>query len=261
MNNHQISALILDMDGVLWRDTEWLVEPRQTFERIRASGLRFAMATNNATRTSEYYLEKFASAGVTLEPWQVINSGIATAKYLQAIHPDGGEVFIVGEWGLERTLADHGFSHGNSDPLAVVCGLDRAFTYDKLTRASLLIQDGIPFIGTNPDRTFPTPVGLIPGAGSVLAAIQAASGVDPLIIGKPKPTMYRQLLPDLGSRPENTLVVGDRLDTDIEGAQSLGCQSALVLTGVSSLEAAQAWHPLPDMIEPDLTAVLDLLLA
>ncbi len=254
-----IRALILDMDGVLWRGDQLLIDPPAVFERIARVGAKALLMTNNATRTVEHYFEKFARLGVRLAPWQVLTSAQAAAQYLRKKHPNGGTLFVIGEDGLLRTLKESGFDHGQRDPLAVVAGLDRQLTYDKLRLATLLIRSGVPLVGTNPDRSFPTPEGLVPGAGAILAALEAASDVSPLIIGKPQPIMYRQALQRLGTRPEETLAVGDRLETDIQGAQACGCKTALVLSGVTTPQAAHAWRPPPDLIAPDLNAVLDLL--
>jgi 4-nitrophenyl phosphatase len=134
--------------------------------------------------------------------------------------------------------------------------MDRCLTYDQLARATLLIRSGLPFIGTNPDRSFPTPQGLVPGVGAILAAVETASDVKPVIVGKPQPEMYRFALERLGLTPQETLVVGDRAETDILGAQKIGCRTALVLSGVTSPQAAQDWKPAPDWIGPDLTSLL-----
>jgi 4-nitrophenyl phosphatase len=119
-----------------------------------------------------------------------------------------------------------------------------------------LIRKGLPFIGTNPDVTFPSADGITPGAGAILAALQAASGVAPEIAGKPERPMYDQALARLGTRPEETISVGDRLETDIDGGQRLGLRTALVLSGISTREEAQAWQPRPDLIAEDLTQLL-----
>ena len=252
----EIRALILDMDGVLWRGPQWLIEPAVLFSHLRGAGIRFTFATNNATRTVSYYVDKFAGEGVGIEPWQVMNSGLATANELATRFPEGSEVFVVGEWGLEASLQEKGFRIGADAPVAVVSGMDREITYAKLKTAALLVRAGVPFIGTNPDKSFPTPEGQAPGAGAILAAIEAASGVSPEIIGKPQPTMYRQLLSSLNLRPEQTLVVGDRLETDIAGGQAIGCRTAAVLSGVSTAEMVAAWLPAPDYVFQDLNALV-----
>lgn len=252
-------ALILDMDGVLWRSSQPIGDLSEIFTKIESMGLRVVLATNNATLTSDEYLEKLRGFGVTLERWQIVNSGEATAHFLKQRFPEGGPVFVVGEDGLVRTLAEAGFPHAETDVLAVVAGMDRKMTYQKLGAATLIIRAGALFVGTNPDRTFPTPEGLMPGAGSVLAFLQAASGVEPVIIGKPHPELYEVALERLQTGPAETLIVGDRLDTDICGAQAIGSQTALVLSGVSDEASARSWNPPVDYITKDLSELITLL--
>jgi len=252
----KLRGLILDMDGVLWRGSTPLGDLPSIFKMIKHFKLGFVMATNNATRSPEQYVNKLANFGVIVEPWQVVNSGLATAHYLKNQHPEGGDVFIIGEDSLAHTLKKYGFNPNGNHPIAVVVALDRGINYQKMTDAALLIRSGVPFIGTNPDNSFPIPEGEAPGAGAILAALEAATGVSPVIMGKPQPEMYKMALERLGTSPEETLVVGDRLETDILGARYAGCMSALVLTGVTSLEAARKWQPPPDVISMDLTSLL-----
>jgi phosphoglycolate/pyridoxal phosphate phosphatase family enzyme len=261
MISTNIKALILDMDGVLWRDDTPIGDLPAIFERIRARGLKVAMATNNATKTVDEYLAKFSGFGVALEPWQIVSSAYATAEVLGKRFPERGAVFIVGERGLRHALEERGFKaitdpDDETVPVAVVGGMDRSVTYGKLRRATLHIRAGIPFYGTNPDVTFPTPQGLVPGTGAILAAIEAATSVEPVIIGKPGPAMIRMALEKLGTTPAETLVVGDRLETDIAAGQAAGCKTALVLSGVSSREQAEKWQPAPYLIAEDLTTLI-----
>jgi 4-nitrophenyl phosphatase len=261
MDDHsKIRGLILDMDGVLWRGPEPLGDLAQIFSDITQSGLKVILATNNATRSVSQYLDKLQGFGVTLEPWQIINSGMATAAYLQKRFPDGGPVYSIGDTGLIETLNNAGFFQAEVHPLAVIVSMDREFSYQKLAIAQANIFGGAVFIGTNPDRTFPSPEGLTPGAGSILAAVQAASGQDPVVIGKPQPEMFRLALERLDIKPEQALVVGDRLETDIAGGQASGCLTGLVLSGVTSQPDASAWSPQPTFIEPDLTSLLNRIL-
>lgn len=254
-----LRALILDMDGVLWRDQEPIGDLPTIFSRIAARGLRVLLATNNATRSVVSYLQKLAGFGVTLEPWQIITSAQATAQHLKTQHPEGGPVFVVGETGLIEILREKGFTPtSDASPVhTVVAAMDRHLTYEKLAQATLLIRAGATFVGTNPDRSFPTPVGLVPGAGSILALLETASDVSPLIIGKPGPIMYQQALERLGTSPEETLAVGDRLETDILGGQNTQCKTGLVLSGVTTREQAHAWDPQPDWLAPDLATLLE----
>ncbi len=164
---------------------------------------------------------------------------------------------MIGEEGLINTLVSFGFFHSDREPLAVVAGLDRHLTYDKLRRATLFIQKGATFIATNPDSTLPTPEGDIPGAGAILAALEVASGRHAKVMGKPHPEVYNLALSHLNSNPEKCLAIGDRIETDIAGAQALGCKTGLVLTGVTTESSARAWQPPPTFIAPDLTSLLD----
>jgi HAD superfamily hydrolase (TIGR01457 family) len=252
-----LQALILDMDGVLWRDDDPIGNLPEIFNRIKQRGLQVTLATNNATKTIEQYLQKLNGFGVILQPAQIVNSSQAVAHYLRQRYPSGGAVFVVGEDGLFQAVQESGFHHSQTDVLAVVVGMDRNLTYEKLAQATLLIRSGAQFVGSNPDRSFPTPAGLVPGAGAILAAIEAATDHQPLIVGKPAPEMYRIAMQRMGVAPENTLVVGDRLETDIIGAQQIGCHSGLVLSGVTTLEAARRWDPPPDWIAKDLTDLLE----
>ena len=251
-----ITALILDMDGVLWRGNQALLDLPAFFERARLRGLKVVLATNNATRDPEQSLVTLRSFGVELERWQIVTSGMAVTYQLQQRFPQGGPVYVVGEAGLVNALSEGGFYPAEKNVLAVVAGLDRGLTYDKIRQANALIRGGALFYGTNPDTTFPAPEGLLPGAGTVLAAIQTASEVTPLVAGKPYPTIFAFSLQRLGSRPEQTLVVGDRLDTDILGGQRAGCRTALVLSGISTPEEGLHWSPRPDIIAANLDEIL-----
>lgn len=257
MGSMDIKSLILDMDGVIWRDSEPIGDLQKIFTAIAAKGLRFVFATNNSTKSVDQYIKKLAGFGIQVKPDQIFTSAKATAHTLAARFPKGGNVFIIGMQGLTESLKDSSFSHSPQDPLAVVAGMDTNLTFEKLRVATLLIRAGAPFIGTNPDKSFPSPDGLIPGAGSMLAAIEAATDVAPEIIGKPKPIMFQHALEYLGTDPQETLVVGDRLETDIAGGQAAGCQTGFVLTGASSKEQGENWNPPIDYIAADFSTLVD----
>lgn len=256
-----IRGLILDMDGVLWKDATPIGDLSRIFDRIRSAGLKAVLATNNATLTVDQYIKKMAGFGVVIEPWQVVTSGLATAETLNKAFPQKGVVFVVGENGLTAALREAGFTP-ITDPedatpaVAVVAGFDRSLTYQKLSRAMRDIRSGARFYGTNPDVTFPTPDGLVPGAGSIIAALQAATGQQPVVIGKPAPAMFRLCAGRMQLDMADVLVVGDRLETDIAGAQAVGARSAVVLSGVSSREQAEAWKPKPTLVAADLSTLL-----
>jgi len=259
MNIKQVKALILDVDGVLWRNYEPIGELKDILSVFDKKGIAYCFATNNSSKSVSQNIEKLKSFQLHVNPDQIFTSGKATSEVLKERHPDGGEVFVVGMAGLIQTLKEFGFNNGASNPLAVVVGLDKNITYEKLRIASLFIRSGVPFIGTNADNSFPTPEGLIPGAGSLIAALEAASDTKAEIIGKPQPVMFYQALNYLKCAPEDVLVVGDRLETDIAGGQAAGCKTALVLSGVSTREMGEAWKPAPDLILPDLTQLAKMM--
>lgn len=252
----RIKALIIDFDGVLWRDQEAIGCLPDIFAAIQANGWRFVFATNNSMHTPEHYQEKLEKFGVSIDNPIIITSSMAVANVLKRELPDGGAVHAVGETGLRTVLQNAGFTLRDEEVLAVVAGLDRNFTFEKLNRAARLIRNGAIFYGTNPDKTFPTPNGLTPGAGSILAALEAASGVAPIIIGKPLPALFQFALEMLHTLPQETLVIGDRLDTDILGGQRAGMRTALVLSGVSKPEELQHWQPKPDLVAVDLAEIV-----
>jgi 4-nitrophenyl phosphatase len=255
----QIKAIILDMDGVVWRGSQPIGDLPAIFERINALQLKVLLATNNSTQTVDQFLAKLQGFGVKLQKWQLINSSQASAEILKAKYPAGGPAFLFGEEGLCQTMQAAGFYHDPKSAQFVIVGMDRTLTYEKLSQASLLIRSGAPFFGTNSDRTLPTPLGLEPGAGSLLAAIEAATDVSPIVIGKPQPDIYQQAMKRLETAPGETLVVGDRLETDIVGAQKLGCRTGLVLSGATNEEQASKWRPAPDIIAADLDHMLKML--
>jgi 4-nitrophenyl phosphatase len=253
----EIKAFILDMDGVLWKDKQPIGDLPAIFSKIRSMGLNFILATNNAVRSVEQHQEKLAQFGVFVEDWQVVNSGMAVAFLLNQQYPGGGPVYIVGEPGLITTLVRQGFYQAEDNVIAVVAGYDRQITFDKFSKANALIRKGAPFYGTNPDITFPTPEGLDPGAGAFLAFLEASTGVKPIIAGKPYPTLFDLAINRLGLPANQILAIGDRLDTDILGAQRVGCRTALVLSGVTSKHESNLWSPAPDIVSPDLASMLE----
>jgi 4-nitrophenyl phosphatase len=181
---------------------------------------------------------------------------MGVAYLLKKRFPQGGPVYFIGEIGLETALKEAGFYLSEKDPVAVIASMDRQINFFKLKTATLLIRRGIPFYATNPDRTFPTPEGLIPGAGAILSSLITASDVEPIIAGKPNSTLYDFALEKLGTKPEETLAVGDRIETDILGAQRAGLRTALVLSGIATREEGLAWNPAIDVIVPELGDLL-----
>ncbi|HEX5807823.1 MAG TPA: HAD-IIA family hydrolase [Anaerolineales bacterium] len=255
-----IQSLILDMDGVIWRADAPIGDLAATFQRIRQRGLKFVFATNNSTRTSEQYAARLKQFGVEVEPWQVVTSSQGAAHVMAQRFPPGTKIFMVGEDGIEMALKEKGFeilSVADAPRAeAVVMGLDRTVTFEKLCEATLLVRRGIPFYATNPDKTFPTPRGEIPGAGAWYSIVTTATDIQPIVAGKPFPFLMELSLAKLGTKKEETLVVGDRLETDIAAGQAVGCPTALVLSGVSTREEADLWRPAIDIVVNDLATLV-----
>jgi 4-nitrophenyl phosphatase len=254
-----IKALILDMDGVIWKGDAPIGDLPATFNRIRERGLKFVFATNNGTKTPEEYQEKLRELGVEVEPWQVVTSALGIAFMLAATrkYPRGTKIFMIGEDGIRVALEEKGFEILSTEdaPQAqvFVMGIDRTINFMKVAEATLLVRAGIPFYTTNTDKTFPTPRGEIPGSGSWLSVITSATGIEPIVAGKPFPFLMELSLERLGTTKEETLVVGDRLETDIAAGQSVGCPTALVLSGVSTKAQADEWMPKMNVIAESLS--------
>ena len=255
-----IKSLILDMDGVVWRADAPIGDLPAIFSRIRARGLKFVFATNNSTRTSEQYVERLKEFGVEVEPRQVVTSSQAAAHAMAQKFPAGTKVFMIGEDGLRIPLEEKSFEilsvEDAPESQAVVMGLDRTISFQKIVEATLLVRSGVPFYATNTDRTFPTPRGQIPGAGAWISVISTATDVQPIVAGKPFPFLMHLSLERLGTGRNETLVVGDRLETDIAAGQAVGCPTALVLSGVSTREQGENWKPKIDILAEDLETLI-----
>jgi 4-nitrophenyl phosphatase len=255
-----IRSLIIDMDGVLWRENTPIGDLPGIFSRIRSRGWKFAFATNNATRTPAQYQERLADFGIEVDEWQVVTSALGVAQLMNGKIASGSSVFVVGEEGLKVALQNQGYrittGESTENIQAVVMGYDRAINLEKMNTATLLVRGGVPFYATNPDRTFPTPRGEIPGAGAWISVVTTATAIEPIFAGKPYPFLIDMALERLGTGRENTLVVGDRLETDIAAGQAAGCPTALVLSGVSTRAQADGWKPAPDLVVPDLGSLV-----
>lgn len=256
-----IKSLILDMDGVIWKADTPIGDLPSIFRRVRERGLRYVFATNNSTKTAEQYVVRLRGFGVEAEPWQVITSSQAVAHIVAQKFPSGTKVFMIGEDGLRMPLEQEGFEivsmkHATQAEV-VVMGFDRDISFAKASEAALLVRNGIPFYATNMDKTFPTPRGQIPGAGAWISVITTATGIQPTVAGKPFPFLMEFALERLGTSKEGTLVVGDRLETDIAAGQAVGCPTALVLSGVSTKAQARAWEPAPTIIVESLSQLVE----
>jgi 4-nitrophenyl phosphatase len=255
-----IKALILDMDGVLWKADAPIGDLPAIFSRIRERGLKYVFATNNGTKTPEEYKQKLGELGVEIDSAQMVTSAMGVAFMLAKKFPKGTRIFVIGEEGVRAALKEKGFEILNVENAqraeVFVMGIDRNITFQKMMEATLLVRAGIPFYATNTDKTFPTPRGEIPGAGAWISVIVTATGVEPIVAGKPFPYLMELSLEKLGTTKAETLVVGDRLETDIAAGQAIGCPTALVLSGVSQRSEANIWMPRINIITEDLSALV-----
>jgi HAD superfamily hydrolase (TIGR01450 family) len=197
--------------------------------------MRLAFVTNNAARPAAAVATHLTELGIAAEPAEVVTSAQAAAHYLADRLPAGAAVLVVGTTGLEEALRERGLvpvATAGDEVAAVVQGYSPELSWRQLAEGAVAINRGVPWIATNLDPTVPSPRGRLPGNGSLVAALRHATGAEPIATGKPDPTMHRESVQRSGA--ENPIVVGDRLDTDIEGANAVGCASMLVLTGVTS---------------------------
>jgi 4-nitrophenyl phosphatase len=252
-------AFLLDLDGVVYTGNTPLPGAAAFCAYLLASGRRFQCITNNSTLSAEQYAVKLGGMGIDVTPEQVLTSSEATAVLLQQRLAPGARVLAIGEEGLVRALLAHGFRLVDRDPEVVVCGLDRRLTYARLARACFALRAGAPLIATNPDLSLPTEAGMLPGNGATLAYLQAATGVQPEVIGKPEATMLRVAMERIGSRPEETAMIGDGLLTDIPAGRRAGVMTVLVLTGVSRRADLAGARTSPDLVFEDLPALQEAL--
>ena len=249
-------AILLDLDGVLYRWPDAIPGAAAAVAALREGGKYLAFVTNNSSRTPAQVVERLGSVGVDAMPEEVVTSALATASILA--ERDVRSAFVVGVEGLLDALAGAGIRAVSvSDPLpdAVVVGFDRRADYAKLKDAAVLVERGAPLFASNADPSFPAPGGESwPGAGALLAAIETTTGVRAEVFGKPEPSLFQRALASTGG--ERPLVVGDRLDTDIAGAGRLGWDSVLVLTGTARRADVDGVSWKPTFIVDDVGGLL-----
>ena len=248
------AAYILDLDGVVYRGITVIPGACESIDRLRSSGSRVVFLTNNATRTREAAALRLVDMGIPCSAGDVISSAYAASVYIKEKH-GRSTIYPVGEQGLVEELEWAGHTINGVDADYVVAGLDREFTYEKLALALDLIMNGAGFIATNDDAMLPTEHGFLPGAGSIVAAIEAASGVVPDVIGKPNKPIMDVLLMEYGLKGEECVMVGDRLETDILAGIRAGMRTVLVLTGASGIEDIESSGIRPDIV---LESIADL---
>ncbi|MFV8210881.1 TIGR01457 family HAD-type hydrolase [Streptococcus pluranimalium] len=227
---------LIDLDGTIYRGNERIPAGEQFIADLQARQIPYMLVTNNTTRTPEMVQEMLASKFQVETPLETIYTAtLATVDYMNDMDR-GKTAYVIGEEGLKSAIEAAGYRHEEKNPAYVVVGLDSQVTYDKLAIATLAIQNGAIFIGTNPDLNIPTERGLMPGAGSLLALLEAATRVSPIIIGKPEAVIMNKALERLGVKRDQAIMVGDNYLTDITAGIKNDIATLLVLTGFTKKE-------------------------
>ncbi|GAA1007614.1 HAD-IIA family hydrolase [Nocardiopsis tropica] len=227
---------LMDMDGVLIHEDHLIPGADAFLAELTANDTPYMVLTNNSIRTPRDLRARLLATGVDIPERRIWTSALATAKFLQEQRP-GGSAYVVGESGLTTALHEVGYVLTENDPDYVVLGETRNYSFEAITTAIRLIERGARFIATNPDPTGPSKEGSLPATGAVAALIREATGRSPYYVGKPNSLMMRSALRALGAHSENTLMVGDRMDTDIVCGLEAGLHTILVLTGISTPES------------------------
>lgn len=226
-------GLLIDLDGTVYRGTDRIDDANQFIQFVKHLHIPYLFVTNNSTRTPEAVAHQLNEMGIEAVPDDVYTTSMAAVRYMLERNR-GKNVYFIGEAGLEKALNEGQFTITDDHPDYVVQGNDRQFTYEKLGTALQCIRDGAEYILTNPDLLLPLERGFAPGAGSISAAIQAGSQVNPVIIGKPSATIMQYALERMNLSAKDVWVIGDNLFTDIAAGRRIGCQTALVLTGMTN---------------------------
>jgi len=226
---------ICDMDGVLVRGSQVVPGANEFIQRLQQAGAKFLVLTNNSLYTPRDLHVRLQRIGLEVPPNAIYTSALATAQFLQAQHP-GGSAYVIGEAGLTTALHDAGYIITDQQPEYVVLGETTAYSFERITQAMRFVAAGARFIATNPDVSGPGEGGMVPATGAVAALISAATGVQPYYIGKPNPLIMRTALRTLDAHSEDSVMVGDRMDTDIIIGTESGLETILVLTGVTRRE-------------------------
>lgn len=243
------------MDGVLVHEGHALPGAGDVIKQWQDAGQRFLVLTNNSIYTPRDLSARLRATGLNIPEESIWTSALATADFLRSQKPKGS-AFVIGEAGLTTALHEVGYIQTDVDPDYVVLGESRTFSFESLTKAIRLINNGARFIATNPDATGPSAEGVLPATGSVAALITKATGRDPYIVGKPNPMMFRSAMNKINAHSESTGMIGDRMDTDVVAGIEAGLHTVLVLTGIAD-DAEIAKYPFrPNEI---LNSIADLL--
>jgi len=251
-----IETYLMDMDGVLVHQERLIPGADQFISRLQDTGHRFLVLTNNSIYTPRDLAARLALTGLQVPEQAIWTSALATARFLDTQRPQGS-AYVIGEAGLTTALHERGYVLSERDPDYVVLGETRAYSTEAITRAIRLIDAGARFIATNPDPTGPSPAGPQPATGAVAALVSKATGARPYFVGKPNPLMMREALRAIDAHSESTVMIGDRMDTDVVAGIEAGLQTILVLSGITTREEAQRFPFLPSRIVGSVADLVD----
>ncbi|WP_026316227.1 HAD-IIA family hydrolase [Actinokineospora enzanensis] len=245
---------LMDMDGVLVHEEHLIPGADRLIAELGTAGTPFLVLTNNSIYTPRDLRARLLRTGLDVPERSIWTSALATARFLDSQRP-GGSAFVIGEAGLTTALHEIGYVLTDRDPDYVVLGETRTYSFTAITRAIRLVEEGARFIATNPDATGPSREGSLPATGSVAALIERATGRAPYYVGKPNPLMMRSALRALGAHSETTLMIGDRMDTDVRSGLEAGLNTILVLSGISGAQTAELFPYRPTRV---IDSVADL---
>lgn len=257
-NTNPVECWLTDMDGVLVHEERAIPGAAEFLQALQDSGRRFLVLTNNSIYTPRDLRARLSASGIDIPEEAIWTSALATAQFL-ADQREGGSAYVVGEAGLTTALYNAGYTMSERDPDYVVLGETRTYSFTAITRAIRLIEGGARFIATNPDVTGPSPDGPLPATGSIAAMITAATGVKPYYVGKPNPLMMRSALNRIDAHSESTVMIGDRLDTDVRSGLEAGLRTILVLTGSTKPNQVDRFPFVPTRVCDSIADVVPLI--
>lgn len=252
-----IETWLTDMDGVLVHEEDALPGAAEFVAALKEAGRPFLVLTNNSIFTPRDLRVRLLRSGIDVPEAAIWTSALATAQFLVDQRP-GGSAYVVGEAGLTNALHEVGYVMDERDPDYVVLGETRVYSFESITRAIRLIEKGARFIATNPDPSGPSPHGTVPATGSVAALISTATGRQPYYIGKPNPLMMRSALNRLDAHSETTVMIGDRMDTDIISGLEAGLRTVLVLTGSTQAHQIEQFPYRPSRVVDSIADLVGL---
>ena len=254
----EIRSYLMDMDGVLIREDHAIPGADAFIAGLREKQIPFLVLTNNSIYTPRDLSARLARAGLQVPEEFIWTSALATASFLADQVPNGS-AFVIGEAGMTTALHEVGYILTDTDPDYVVLGETRTYSFEAITQAIRLVHAGARFIATNPDVTGPSPDGPLPATGSVAALITKATGAEPYFVGKPNPMMFRSAMNRIEAHSESTIMVGDRMDTDIVAGIEAGLDTILVLTGSTKREAVNRFPFRPSRILDSIADAIELI--